>query len=68
MRKQVRVKDLPESTLDNGIHLFCPTCGDKWAASRGDYFMASPDHVFRCEHDDTLMQLTRTVTREVAVR
>ena len=63
----IRIKDLPHSTSGTGVHLSCPTCGYQFSATAGDYFMLPPNTIMRCQLDSTLLQLTRTVRREVRV-
>ena len=64
----VRVRDLPEHPRP-GVMLYCYRCGGEWSATRGDYFMAAPDHVFRCEHCPRQPTLTlverRTIHRAI---
>ncbi len=67
MSRPVRVKDLPQSTLGTGVHLYCPTCHEHYSATAGDYFMLPLEQVMRCGNDNTRLQLTRTVSREVEV-
>lgn len=64
--KTITIKDLPASTERTGVHLSCPTCGDCFSATRGDYFMLPPDTVMRCPNDQTKLRLTRTVSKEVS--
>lgn len=35
-------------TPDPRPFLHCCVCGGAYSANAGDYFMAPPDHVFRC--------------------
>lgn len=45
----VYVSDLPEVAA--GVFLYCPRCGNRSSATRGDYFMADPNTKLRCgEH------------------
>jgi hypothetical protein len=50
MQTQVRVRDLQDQTGYNGPRsiLRCSCCGAEYSANKGDYFAASPDHVFMC--------------------
>ena len=59
--RQIKVKDLPErdrtmtdktapdgskyTLLGHPVFLQCRICGGEFSATRGDYFMASPDQV-----------------------
>ena len=47
----VQVKDLVNQIGYNGPRaiLYCPACGNEASANRGDYFMAKPNTVLRCE-------------------
>lgn len=45
--KAVRVSDLKDAYPGARPFLWCPNCGEANSATRGDYFMASPDHVFK---------------------
>ncbi len=45
--KLVRVRNLPERPA-YGVKLYCPHCQGEYSATRGDYFMASPDMVMEC--------------------
>ena len=49
----VRVRDLRDQISASPYHgstplLYCYGCGSEFSANSGDYFMASPDHVFMC--------------------
>lgn len=50
MSKQIKVSDLKEQigTPYPRALLKCFHCGSENSAHRGDYFMARPDHVFKC--------------------
>lgn len=58
----VRVMDLPEVTgqrLPNGAYiepvrpvLRCPSCGQTFSATPGDYWMLPGDHVLTCDACD----------------
>lgn len=62
MPRTIRVRDLPEHPTP-GVVLYCPYCGNKSSACRGDYFMAKPETVFRCDCDGAPpMQLVRQRT------
>ncbi len=64
MNGTVRVKDLPQSA---GVwHLWCPTCGEHYSATAGDYFLLPLETIMRCGNDHTRLQLTRTVSKEVS--
>lgn len=62
----VRVNDLPEQT--DGVFLYCPKCGERSSATRGDYFMLDPDTKLRCGNHRPLadLQLARE-TRQIEV-
>ena len=47
---RVRVSDLRDQIGSQGPRPFlkCFVCGNESSANAGDYFMAPPDHVFRC--------------------
>ncbi len=55
--KRVTVADLKDQIGQPGPHpfLWCPKCGEKNSANKGDYFMAKDTHVFR--HCGRNMQL-----------
>jgi len=48
--KRITVKDLQDQTGQSGNRpmLYCSECGGEYSANAGDYFMASPTHVFTC--------------------
>lgn len=63
----VYVSDLPERPAP-GVFLYCPRCGERNSATRGDYFMADPDTKFRCGNhrpivDMVLVRETTTIER-----
>ena len=68
MARAVKVKDLPDRIGSNGPRelLYCPQCGAEYSACKGDYFMASPEHVFRCCRRNMLLVTKREVYSEVA--
>jgi len=57
----ITVKDLKDQTetIENRPILFCPNCGAEHSANAGDYFMASPDHVFTCCDRPMLLVIKR---------
>ena len=62
--KLVRVRDLPEHTLPErggpfaGCFLFCPACGRRYSATRGDYFLKLPHEVLYCYCESTMGRRT----------
>ena len=58
----IRVRDLPDLIGAPYPHpmLYCETCGAKYSATRGDYFMARPDTILTC---DACGQPMRLVTK-----
>ena len=56
----VRVRDLIDQTGMVGPRpfLYCARCGAEYSANKGDYFLASPEYIFRCCED---MQLVTKV-------
>ena len=44
----IKVKDLRDQIgVQSREVLYCPTCLIRYSANRGDYFAASPEHVFK---------------------
>jgi hypothetical protein len=63
----LRVNDLPDP-VPYGVSLHCPKCGSDFSATRGDYFWATADHVFRCTcAGRPYLRLTQKITRYVEV-
>jgi hypothetical protein len=62
--KLVRVRNLPDRPAP-GVKLYCPHCAGEYSATRGDYFMASPDTVMSC--CEAPMLLVRETRRLVMV-
>ena len=64
----IRVKDLKDQIgKPGGPHpmLYCPKCGDECSATAGDYFMSSPDRIFKCCRRNMLLVIKRIVYDEV---
>lgn len=56
---------LPETTLTSGVFLYCPDCGERSSATRGDYFW-HPEEPMTCECG-TELQLARSETRVIRI-
>lgn len=52
----VYVFDLPDNP-PHGVFLYCPRCGERNSATRGDYFMANPNVKFRCGNHRPLVDM-----------
>jgi hypothetical protein len=72
--------ELPESTLPErggpgaGTFLYCPHCGNRYSATRGDYWNADPNATIVCRgsvgarHRAVCMFIAREVCTVVKVR
>ena len=60
----IRVRDLPEKP-GPGVKLFCPDCLGEFSATRGDYFMRSPDDVMTCCGESLRLVRERRVLEDV---
>ena len=67
MAKSIRVRDLKDQIGSVGPRpfLYCPKCDAEYSANSGDYFMFSPDHIFRCHGVNMLLVTKRTMYVEV---
>lgn len=65
----IKVKHLQNQIGTQGPHpcLYCPQCGQTYSADAGDYFAASPDHVFRHCGKPMRLGIERTIFDEVQV-
>lgn len=61
---RVRVRNLKdESGVAKPPVLYCRCCGAEYSAHRGDYFLADPEHVFKCcRRNLRLVRVTRVIT------
>lgn len=57
----LRVENLPFNP-PQGVALMCRTCGERYSATRGDYFLNNPHEVLRCATDGEPMELVRQQT------
>jgi hypothetical protein len=67
-RKLIKVFDLKdqlETPYPRPI-LYCTECRAEYSANKGDYFMASPDYIFRHCGKPMLLVVKREVYTEVA--
>jgi len=50
-----------------GEFVFCPKCSNEFGGTRGDYFLASPEHIFVCDvcTNKDLQLVRRVCTLEV---
>lgn len=65
---RVRVRDLKDQigTFGPRPMLYCYRCGAEYSANSGDYFLASPDHVFKCEcHSKSYLRLVLKETQYI---
>ena len=67
MAKAVRVRDLRDQIGSDGPRplLYCSKCDAEYSANKGDYFMARPDHVFRCCGRNMRLVVKRVVYEDV---
>jgi len=65
----VRVCNLKDQLGTRGPRpmLYCTVQGCEYSAHAGDYFMARPDHVFRCHGRNMILAVKRTVIEPVTV-
>ena len=65
--KRVIVADLKDQIGMEGPRpsLWCRHCGAEYSAHAGDYFMQSPNHVFKCCGRNMVLA-TRRVVHELA--
>jgi hypothetical protein len=65
--KAIHVSDLKNQIGERGPHphLFCETCGATFTANEGDYFMRSPDYVFKHCNRNMVLAIQRTVYERV---
>ncbi len=66
-RKRITVADLKNQTGISGPRpvLYCAVCGETSSANAGDYFMNSPDYVFRCHNRNMALVTICMVYQEV---
>lgn len=64
--KQVKVGDLPTSTLNTGVSLYCRQCREHYSATRGDYFTLPADEVLECCGRPLVLARRVTMVEEVA--
>lgn len=66
MSRLIRVRDLPV-TPAYGVVLHCDICHADYSATKGDYFINSPDLVFRCCGRPNRLVQQSTVYKNVKV-
>lgn len=57
----IHVRDLPERP-EAGVQLYCYRCDGEYSAYKGDYFLQSPDYVFKCQNCKRLLMLVEKRT------
>jgi len=65
MPRHVTVADLPTSTLDTGVTLYCRGCREHYSATRGDYFATARDTVLTCCGEPMVLARRVTMVEEV---
>lgn len=66
MKRQIRVRDLPESGNGHGVMLYCRECQGEYSPDRGDYFMRDGDAVMLCCDEPLRLVQKRTSYVQVA--
>jgi len=67
MARSIRVQDLEDwlGMVGPKPFLYCCKCGAKYSADAGDYFMVSPEQVFRCCGCNLLLVVEKVALLEV---
>ena len=69
-RKEIKTQDGTAIVYGPPVFLYCPECGDRFSATRGDYFWMPKDEPFKCGEcgGDLMLARERCTIEEVNAR